>query len=127
MVWGTEKWAARIPTPFRGHDPRQQCAKKRSEVLQGPKVTSCKELWECTERGAPAWGDGPVLTDREGWRGKGRWWWEPVMVGGGWWEKHLPTDWSGAVSGLILFVSTQKEVDQRLFPGMHESKFWDIC
>lgn len=48
----------RFPSPFRGHDPRQQCPKERSEILQGPKVTSCKELWESMEERAPAGGIG---------------------------------------------------------------------
>ena len=68
---------------FRGHDPRQQCPKERSEVLKNPEVISSKELWECLQElrlvGGPSdgrmgqcWWVGPLLTDRASADGQGQ-------------------------------------------------------
>ncbi|EFB22011.1 hypothetical protein PANDA_016671 [Ailuropoda melanoleuca] len=52
----------------KGQDPRKQCPKKKSEVLQGPKVTSCQELWECMEEPVLLGGPGAAVKTENGFK-----------------------------------------------------------
>lgn len=102
----------------------QKRDQKTYEDLNSPAAKSCGSAWS-SELLLGGWANADG--QGQGWlQGPGQGVVEASDGGRGWWEKHLPIDWSGAILKLILLVSPQKKVDRRLFPGMHERKFWDI-